>query len=78
MSFLGGIPTTKVPEVPNTVDSREALQADLFLEQEQLERYREGFSQATELGLADVGEALLPLLEQAQEHVQDLLMALGG
>ena len=78
VSFLGGIPTTKVSEVPNTVDSREALQADLFLEQEQLERYRGRFSQATELGLADVGEALRPLLEQTQEHVRDLLMALGG
>jgi hypothetical protein len=27
--------------------------------------------------LADVGEALRPLLEQTQEHVQDLLTALG-
>ena len=58
-------------------DSRGALEADLQLEREQLERYRERFSQANELGLADVGEALRPLLEQTQEHVQDLLTALG-
>ena len=78
VSFLGGEPTTAVWEVPATTDSRAALEADLHLEQEQLKRYRERFSQANEMGLADVGEALRPLLEQTQEHVQDLLMALGS
>lgn len=77
VSFLGGAPTTEVREVPATTDARAALEADLHLEQEQLDRYRERFSQANELGLADVGETLRPLLEQTQEHVQDLLMALG-
>ena len=77
VAFLGGEPTTVVRNVPVTKDSRGALEADLRLEQEQLERYRERFTQATELGLADVGEALRPLLEQTQEHVQDLLTALG-
>ena len=77
VAFLGGEPTTTVRSVPRTNDSRGALDADLQLEQEQLERYRERFAQATELGLADVGEALRPLLEQTQEHVQDLLTALG-
>jgi bacterioferritin len=77
VSFLGGEPTTVVRSVPKTTDSRGALTADLQLEQEQLQRYRERFSQANELGLADVGEALRPLLEQTQEHVQDLLTALG-
>ena len=77
VAFLGGEPTTGVRNVPATKDSRGALEADLQLEQEQLERYRERFTQATELGLADVGEALRPLLEQTQEHVQDLLTALG-
>ncbi len=77
VSFLGGEPTTVVPDIPVTSDSRSALEADLDLEQRQLERYRERFGQATELGLVDVGEALRPLLEQTQEHVQDLLTALG-
>jgi bacterioferritin len=77
IAFLGGIPTTEVRGVPSTADSRAALLADLQLEREQLERYRERFSQAMELGLADVGEALRPLLEQTQEHVSDLQMALG-
>jgi bacterioferritin len=30
-----------------------------------------------DLGLADVAEALRPLLEQTQEHVRDLQTALG-
>jgi bacterioferritin len=77
VAFLGGMPTTRVREVPATEGSRDALKADLQLEEEQLERYRERFTQANELGLADVGEALRPLLEQTQEHVQDLHMALG-
>jgi bacterioferritin len=77
VAFLGGEPTTVVRSVPATNDSRGALEADLQLEQEQLERYRDRFAQASELGLADVGEALRPLLEQTQEHVQDLLTALG-
>jgi bacterioferritin len=77
VSFLGGEPTTSVRRVPATTDSHGALEADLQLEQEQLDRYRERFSQANELGLADVGEALRPLLEQTQEHVQDLRTALG-
>ncbi len=77
VAFLGGEPTTVVREVPRAGDSKLALELDLGLEQEQLERYRERFSQANELGLADVAEALRPLLEQTQEHVQDLKMSLG-
>ena len=77
VSFLGGSPTTTVRSVPVTSDSRSALESDLSLEQEQLERYRGRFAQANELGLADVAEALRPLLEQTQEHVQDLRTALG-
>ena len=56
---------------------RDALAADLRLEESQLERYRNRFSQAMDLGLADVAEALRPLLEQTQEHVRDLQTALG-
>jgi bacterioferritin len=77
IAFLGGLPTTTVPDIPEWTNSQEALQADLRLEESQLERYRERFAQANELGLADVGEALRPLLEQTQEHVRDLHGALG-
>lgn len=76
ISFLGGTPTTAVPAVDTTA-GREALASDLRLEHDQLERYRKRFSQAMDLGLADVAEALRPLLEQTQEHVRDLQAALG-
>ena len=72
VEFLGGVPTTSVPDIPSTSDSREALSLDLELERAQLARYRERTQQAVELGLPDVAEALRPLLEQTQEHVRDL------
>jgi bacterioferritin len=77
VSFLGGEPSTSVPSVERNSDSRLALEADLRLETGQLERYRERFGQANDLNLADVAEALRPLLEQTQEHVRDLQMVLG-
>jgi bacterioferritin len=77
VAFLGGRPSTSVAPVPETSDSRAALAADLELETAQLERYRVRVQQAQELGLADVAEALRPLLEQTQEHVRDLRTALG-
>ena len=76
ISFLGGSPATTVPRV-ESAQGRDALAADLRLEESQLERYRNRFSQAMDLGLADVAEALRPLLEQTQEHVRDLQTALG-
>ncbi|MGA2305765.1 MAG: ferritin-like domain-containing protein [Acidimicrobiales bacterium] len=77
VSFLGGEPIVTVPPVARAADSRLALKADLRLETDQLERYRQRFAQANALELADVAEALRPLLEQTQEHVRDLQMALG-
>lgn len=76
IAFLGGTPTTNVPEVV-MAEGRDALAADLQLEESQLERYRKRFSEAMDLGLADVAEAIRPLLEQTQEHVRDLQAALG-
>ena len=77
VSFLGGEPIVTVPPVERAADSRDALKADLRLESDQLQRYRERFAQANGLELADVAEALRPLLEQTQEHVRDLKTALG-
>lgn len=77
VAFLGGEPTTVVREVPSASDSKAALELDLELEEEQLGRYRDRFTQANDIGFADVAEALRPLLEQTQEHVQDLKMSLG-
>ncbi|CAN5615987.1 ferritin-like domain-containing protein [soil metagenome] len=77
VAFLGGTPSTTVPEVAPTRDSKEALAADLDLESNQLERYRTRVQEATDLGLPDVAETLRPLLTQTQEHVRDLQGALG-
>jgi len=77
IDFLGGIPTTRVLEVPSEEDTRRAFELDLELEEHQLQAYRERVAQATEAGLPDVAEALRPLLEQTQDHVRDLKGALG-
>ena len=77
IDFLGGIPTVEVPPIPNHPDGASALQADLELEENQLERYRARYKEADALGLPDVGEALRPLLQQTQDHVNDLRDALG-
>jgi bacterioferritin len=72
IDFLGGVPTVAVPQVQGASEARVALEADLQLESNQLERYRERVAQAQDLGLPDVAEALRPLLEQTQDHVHDL------
>jgi bacterioferritin len=77
VDFLGGVPTTEMDEPTSATEARQALESDLALEKDQLDRYRERFAQAQELGLADVAEALRPLLEQTQEHVRDLETILG-
>ncbi|MCW2880030.1 MAG: putative Bacterioferritin [Sphaerisporangium sp.] len=77
IAFLGGTPSVSVPTIPSVPDGAEALQLDLDLETAQLERYRERVSQAMDLGLPDVAEALRPLLQQTQDHVMDLQGALA-
>jgi bacterioferritin len=77
IDFLGGVPTVVVPPVPDCPDGTTALRTDLELEERQLQRYRERVTQANELGLPDVAEALRPLLEQTQDHVSDLRDSLG-
>lgn len=77
VAFLDGIPATSAADVPEFTDSRAALEADLALEIEQLERYRTRVQESTEMGLPDVAEALRPLLTETQEHVRDLQSALG-
>jgi bacterioferritin len=77
IDFLEGTPTVEVPPVPNHPDGASALQADLELEERQLERYRARYKEAEDLGLPDVAVALRPLLEQTQDHVSELRDALG-
>ena len=57
IDFLGGVPSTRVPEITPLTEARAALTADLELEERQLERYRERTAQAEELDLPDVAWA---------------------
>jgi bacterioferritin len=77
IDFLGGVPTVVVPKIVSEPDEDAALRLDLELETSQLARYRERVTQANDLGLPDVAEALKPLLTQTQDHVMDLQTALG-
>lgn len=77
IDFLGGVPTTRVPEVPSEPDPQRAFALDLELEERQLAGYRERFEQVQDSGLPDVAEALRPLLEQTQDHVRELRGVLG-
>jgi bacterioferritin len=77
IAFLGGVPSVAVPSIPTETDMKRALQLDLQIEEQQLDRYRQRIEEASELGLPDVAEALRPLLVQTQEHVRDLQSALG-
>lgn len=77
VDFLGGRPNGRVPAVETHESADAALGQDLDLEQRQLDRYRQRISEANELGLPDVAEALSPLLAQTQQHVQDLRSALN-
>jgi bacterioferritin len=77
IDFLGGIPTTGVPDVPSESETEAGFKLDLELEERQLAGYRDRVEQAEEAGLPDVAEALRPLLEQTQDHVRDLRSVLG-
>ena len=76
ISFLGGSPTTTVPAV-EVASGREALAGRSPPGGVPTRAVPESVCQAMDLGLADVAEALRPLLEQTQEHVRDLQTALG-
>ncbi|MEO3814309.1 ferritin-like domain-containing protein [Sphaerisporangium sp. B11E5] len=77
ITFLGGVPSVKVPDIQSAPEAPAALEQDLALEEAQLQRYRDRVAQANDLGLPDVAEALRPLLQQTQDHVMDLQNALG-
>jgi bacterioferritin len=77
IDFLGGVPSVDVPKIRSEPDEDAALQLDLDLETSQLQRYRDRVTQANDLGLPDVAEALRPLLTQTQDHVMDLQTGLG-
>ncbi|MEE4185621.1 MAG: ferritin-like domain-containing protein [Gammaproteobacteria bacterium] len=78
IDFLGGKPSTTLPDFPLEDNAKEAFEADLELESRQLDRYRERVQQADDLGLPDVAEALSPVLEETQHHLRDLKSVLAA
>lgn len=76
IDFLGGVPSSTAARFDTVSDTREAMQQDLALEERQLERYRQRVAEAEALELPDVAEALAPLLQQTQDHVRELRVAL--
>ena len=78
IDFLGGVPSSTAAKFETVSGAREALQQDLQLEERQLERYRQRVAEAEQLDLPDVAEALAPLLQQTQDHVRDLRVALDA
>ncbi len=77
ISFLGGEPSTQVPDITHRPRLARCARSRPRPRDAQLEHYRERVQQANEAGLADVAEALRPLLTETQEHVRDLSTALG-
>jgi len=78
IDFLGGTPSTTLPEFGHESEAQDALETDLELESRQLKRYRERVQQADDLGLPDVSEALAPVLEETQHHLRDLQSVLAA
>lgn len=76
IDFLGGVPTAEVADFSPDKHNKAALEQDLSLEEDQLQRYRDRMEHAQSLGLPDLSEALAPLLEQTQDHVRELRVAL--
>lgn len=76
IDFLGGTPSSTAASFETVSDTRKAMQQDLELEERQLQRYRERVAEAEQLELPDVAEALAPLLQQTQDHVRELRVAL--
>lgn len=76
IDFLGGVPVSTAASFDTVSDTEQAMQQDLELEEAQLQRYRQRVAEAEELDLPDVAEALAPLLQQTQDHVRDLRVAL--
>ena len=77
VSFLGGEPIVTVPPVQRAADSRAALRPTSASRATSSSATASASPRPTRCELADVAEALRPLLEQTQEHVRDLTTALG-
>jgi len=69
---LGGVPTTKVPEVPIVRTNREMLEVALQAEVDTIERYTRRIDQAEKIGEISVKVQLEDLIVDESHHRDDI------
>jgi bacterioferritin len=77
IDYFNGKPTSVPKEVRTSNKAEEMLQFDLENEKQTLASYRERVRQADAMGEFALGEVLRKIIQQEQEHLQDLADALG-
>ena len=77
IDYLNGTPTTKPKEVKMSDKAEDMLRFDLENERVTIIAYRERIRQADALGEFALGEVLRKIIQQEQDHLQDLADALG-
>jgi bacterioferritin len=77
ISYLRGMPTTKIYEPKTSEDNVTMLEQDLDGENDAIRRYVERVQEAEELKLFHLAQQLRQILAMEQEHAMDLEEALG-
>ena len=77
IDYLNGTPTNVPKEVRVSDNAEKMLRFDLENERQTLINYRQRIRQADAMGEFALGEVLRKIIEQEQEHLQDLANALG-
>lgn len=77
IDYFNGTPTNVPKEVKVSDDAEKMLRFDLENERQTLISYRQRIRQADAMGEFALGEVLRKIIEQEQEHLQDLANALG-
>jgi bacterioferritin len=77
IDYLSGTPTGTPQEVKISDKAEEMLRFDLENEKQTILNYRQRIRQADAMGEFALGEVLRKIIEQEQDHLQDLADALG-
>ncbi len=75
--YLGGIPTIEVSKREISQDNIEMLKEDLQGEYEGLTRYLDRIRQFEAIELYDSSQKIREIIQQEQQHIMDLRIALG-
>jgi bacterioferritin len=77
IDYFNGTPTNIPKEVKMSDEPEKMLRFDLENERQTIINYRQRIRQADAMGEFALGEVLRKIIEQEQEHLQDLANALG-